>query len=145
MRHNSIPFVYILASYSVSPWQTQKLNNQCLHRRYGHHTDIVNCGQNIGCLWRSWWEPKCNIPHHIHFCRHLALFFDLSSVVLNSNDESTILKSHFIGTAYCENLITITISRWLSAIEDVTSLLTHWSYVFLALTHRHILVKLVGT
>ena len=31
--------------------------------------------------------------------------------------------------------------RWVSAKKDVTPLLTHWSYVFLALTHRYELTK----
>ena len=41
-------------------------------------------------------------------------------------------------------VVTRTIYRWVSAKKDATPLLTHWSYVFLALTHRYVFPTLVN-
>ena len=38
-----------------------------------------------------------------------------------------------------------TLYRWVNAKKDVTSLLMHWSYIFLALNHRYFLRKVTMT
>ena len=38
---------------------------------------------------------------------------------------------------YIYSLFVLRKHRWVGAKKDVTPLLTHWSYIFLALTHRH--------
>ena len=82
---------------------------------------VARCQSCVGCLASEW---CCMIVIVI-----TTVMMHLTTIVIDWTGVSiSVVRLYLIiSLGYCKN--------------DVTPLLTHWSYVFLALTHRYITLK----